>query len=205
MFYNFVLCLKLVFLFSIFHLLSHLSVSCLGPNSHPKPVYVFKLPHFPVTLSSSSIQSYYMDLIQQLGKNIQSIQNENSALLARYSDFVFVLNSDRTFFKWLHWSSFLQVLLLAWFDPHIVFTAAGRIKWFPESLQDRHSHISHTFGHVARGLTAARREAAGSHKTWAEEPRLQGPYEPDPDSITKGWVDLLHQTLTDVFFPFFIR
>lgn len=44
---------------------------------------VFKLPDFPVSLSMHTIQSYYSELILQLGKSIFSIQNENPALLAR--------------------------------------------------------------------------------------------------------------------------
>uniref|UniRef100_A0A3Q0SBF3 DENN domain containing 3 n=1 Tax=Amphilophus citrinellus TaxID=61819 RepID=A0A3Q0SBF3_AMPCI len=50
----------------------------------PKPVKVFKLPDFPVSLSFHSVQGYYMELIQQLGKAIFSVQSENSAMLARY-------------------------------------------------------------------------------------------------------------------------
>ncbi|XP_050932332.1 DENN domain-containing protein 3 isoform X2 [Lates calcarifer] len=50
----------------------------------PKPVKVFKLPDFPASLSFHSVQSYYSELIQQLGKAIFSVQNENSTLLARF-------------------------------------------------------------------------------------------------------------------------
>ncbi|GAA6227072.1 DENN domain-containing protein 3-like isoform X2 [Lates japonicus] len=50
----------------------------------PKPVKVFKLPDFPPSLSFHSVQSYYSELIQQLGKAIFSVQNENSTLLARF-------------------------------------------------------------------------------------------------------------------------
>uniref|UniRef100_A0A665WJ76 DENN domain-containing protein 3-like n=1 Tax=Echeneis naucrates TaxID=173247 RepID=A0A665WJ76_ECHNA len=50
----------------------------------PKPVKVFKLPDFPASLSFHSVQSYYSELIQQLSKAIFSIQNENSAMLARF-------------------------------------------------------------------------------------------------------------------------
>uniref|UniRef100_A0A3P8RL27 DENN domain containing 3 n=1 Tax=Amphiprion percula TaxID=161767 RepID=A0A3P8RL27_AMPPE len=53
-------------------------------KSPPKPVKVFKLPDFPASLSFHSVQSYYSELIQQLGKAIFSVQNENSALLARF-------------------------------------------------------------------------------------------------------------------------
>ncbi|XP_075905416.1 DENN domain-containing protein 3-like [Nelusetta ayraudi] len=49
----------------------------------PKPVKVFKLPDFPVSLSMHTVQSYYSELILQLGKSIFSTQNENPALLAR--------------------------------------------------------------------------------------------------------------------------
>uniref|UniRef100_A0A3Q3VPS0 UDENN domain-containing protein n=1 Tax=Mola mola TaxID=94237 RepID=A0A3Q3VPS0_MOLML len=45
---------------------------------------VFKLPDFPTSLSIYSVQSYYSELIQQLGKAIFSVQNENSSLLARF-------------------------------------------------------------------------------------------------------------------------
>uniref|UniRef100_A0A3Q1EI06 DENN domain containing 3 n=1 Tax=Acanthochromis polyacanthus TaxID=80966 RepID=A0A3Q1EI06_9TELE len=55
-----------------------------GLKSPPKPVKVFKLPDFPVSLSFYSVQGYYSELIQQLGKAIFSVQNENSALLARF-------------------------------------------------------------------------------------------------------------------------
>lgn len=52
-----------------------------------KPVKIFKLPDFPASMSMHSVQNYYSELIQQLGKTIFSIQNENPALLARYSVF----------------------------------------------------------------------------------------------------------------------
>lgn len=51
----------------------------------PKPVKVFQLPDFPVSLSTHTVQSYYSELILQLGKTIFSIQNENPAMLARCS------------------------------------------------------------------------------------------------------------------------
>ncbi|CAN9514261.1 unnamed protein product [Ophioblennius macclurei] len=51
---------------------------------HPKPVKVFKLPDFPSYLSFNSVQGYYFELIQQLGKSIFSAQKESSALLARF-------------------------------------------------------------------------------------------------------------------------
>uniref|UniRef100_A0A3B4TWN3 DENN domain containing 3 n=1 Tax=Seriola dumerili TaxID=41447 RepID=A0A3B4TWN3_SERDU len=60
---------------------------CLCPlalRTPPKPVKVFKLPDFPASLSFHSVQSYYSELIQQLGKAIFSVQNENSTLLARF-------------------------------------------------------------------------------------------------------------------------
>ncbi|XP_041799023.1 DENN domain-containing protein 3-like [Chelmon rostratus] len=50
----------------------------------PKPVKVFKLPDFPASLSIHSVQSYYSELIQQLGKAIFSVQSENRTLLARF-------------------------------------------------------------------------------------------------------------------------
>ncbi|KAM7383540.1 hypothetical protein PAMP_003184 [Pampus punctatissimus] len=50
----------------------------------PKCIKVFKLPDFPASLSFHSVQSYYSELIQLLGKAIFSVQNENSTLLARF-------------------------------------------------------------------------------------------------------------------------
>ncbi|XP_029927872.1 DENN domain-containing protein 3-like isoform X2 [Myripristis murdjan] len=50
----------------------------------PKPVNVFKLPDFPAALSFHSVQSYYSELILQLGKAIFCVPPENSALLARF-------------------------------------------------------------------------------------------------------------------------
>uniref|UniRef100_A0A3Q4H9C8 DENN domain containing 3 n=1 Tax=Neolamprologus brichardi TaxID=32507 RepID=A0A3Q4H9C8_NEOBR len=55
-----------------------------APSTTPKPIKVFKLPDFPASLSFHSVQSYYIELIQQLGKAIFSVQSENSAMLARY-------------------------------------------------------------------------------------------------------------------------
>lgn len=51
----------------------------------PNLVKMFKLPEFPASLSIHSVQSYYSELIQQLGKAIFSARNDNPALLARYS------------------------------------------------------------------------------------------------------------------------
>ncbi|XP_017280436.1 DENN domain-containing protein 3 [Kryptolebias marmoratus] len=65
-------------------LFSGIIVSDSALKSPPKPVKVLKLPLFPVTLSFSSVQSFFIELIQQLGKAIDSIQNENSSLLARF-------------------------------------------------------------------------------------------------------------------------
>ncbi|KAK2844521.1 hypothetical protein Q5P01_011180 [Channa striata] len=50
----------------------------------PSPVKMFRLPDFPASLSFRSVQSYYNELVQQFGKAIFSVQNENSALLARF-------------------------------------------------------------------------------------------------------------------------
>ncbi|XP_031708722.1 DENN domain-containing protein 3-like isoform X1 [Anarrhichthys ocellatus] len=50
----------------------------------PKPPQVFKLPDFPASLSLHSVQNYYSELIQLLGKAIFSVQKENSTLLARF-------------------------------------------------------------------------------------------------------------------------
>uniref|UniRef100_A0A3P9CEM5 DENN domain containing 3 n=1 Tax=Maylandia zebra TaxID=106582 RepID=A0A3P9CEM5_9CICH len=55
-----------------------------APSTTPKPIKVFKLPDFPASLSFHSVQSYYIELIQQLGKAIFSVQSENPAMLARY-------------------------------------------------------------------------------------------------------------------------
>lgn len=54
-----------------------------------------------------SVQNYYSELIQQLGKTIFSIQNENPALLARYS--VFFLPS----------ASFLILSILLLMTPNL--------------------------------------------------------------------------------------
>uniref|UniRef100_A0A3P9Q2C8 DENN domain containing 3 n=1 Tax=Poecilia reticulata TaxID=8081 RepID=A0A3P9Q2C8_POERE len=50
----------------------------------PDPVKVFKLPEFPVFLSSHTVQAYYSELIQLLGNAIFSVQTESSSLLARF-------------------------------------------------------------------------------------------------------------------------
>lgn len=98
---------------------------------------------------------------------------------------------------------FLQVLLLARFNQHVVFKAAGRVKWLPESLQDRHGYISYTLGHTARGLTGPRREAASPQKTWAKETPLQGPSERTvPDQPTKALLDVLHQMVISQMLSF---
>ncbi|XP_029359761.1 DENN domain-containing protein 3-like isoform X2 [Echeneis naucrates] len=65
-------------------LVPRLIVSDPALRTPPKPVKVFKLPDFPASLSFHSVQSYYSELIQQLSKAIFSIQNENSAMLARF-------------------------------------------------------------------------------------------------------------------------
>ncbi|XP_053743781.1 DENN domain-containing protein 3-like isoform X2 [Synchiropus splendidus] len=49
-----------------------------------KPVKVFQLPDFPPSLSFTSVQSYYSELIQRLSEAIAFFQNENSTLLARF-------------------------------------------------------------------------------------------------------------------------
>ncbi|XP_056142599.1 DENN domain-containing protein 3-like [Lampris incognitus] len=54
----------------------------------PKAINVFKLPEFPASLSFHSVQGYYSELIQQLGKAIFYAQTEDSALLARYPCFL---------------------------------------------------------------------------------------------------------------------
>ncbi|XP_067366197.1 DENN domain-containing protein 3-like isoform X2 [Channa argus] len=48
------------------------------------PVKMLRLPDFPASLSFHCVQSYYNELVQQLGKAIFSVQNQNSALLARF-------------------------------------------------------------------------------------------------------------------------
>uniref|UniRef100_A0A673B4I4 DENN domain-containing protein 3-like n=1 Tax=Sphaeramia orbicularis TaxID=375764 RepID=A0A673B4I4_9TELE len=66
-------------------LLAFLPSFCLVAVRTPaKPAKVFKLPDFPASLSFHSVQSYYSELIQQLGKAIFSVQHENSTLLARF-------------------------------------------------------------------------------------------------------------------------
>ncbi len=62
-----------------------LSLCLLVLRTSPKLVNVFELPDFPASLSIHTVQSYYSELIQQLGKAIFSVQNENPTLLARYS------------------------------------------------------------------------------------------------------------------------
>uniref|UniRef100_A0A8C4EMC3 UDENN domain-containing protein n=1 Tax=Dicentrarchus labrax TaxID=13489 RepID=A0A8C4EMC3_DICLA len=64
--------------------LHFISLCLLALRTTPKPVRVFQLPDFPVSLSFHSIQSYYSELIQQLGKAIFSVQNEKPTLLARF-------------------------------------------------------------------------------------------------------------------------
>nr|XP_023010278.2 DENN domain-containing protein 3 [Maylandia zebra] len=64
--------------------LSKILLSDPAPSTTPKPIKVFKLPDFPASLSFHSVQSYYIELIQQLGKAIFSVQSENPAMLARY-------------------------------------------------------------------------------------------------------------------------
>ncbi|KAM9353017.1 DENN domain-containing protein 3-like [Symphorus nematophorus] len=65
-------------------LLTRIIVSDAALRTTPKPAKVFKLPDFPFSLSIHSVQSYYSELIQQLGKAIFSVQNENPTLLARF-------------------------------------------------------------------------------------------------------------------------
>ncbi|KAM4579659.1 DENN domain-containing protein 3-like isoform 1-T2 [Odontesthes bonariensis] len=65
-------------------LLTRIMMSDSALKIPPKPVKVFKLPDFPVSLSFHSVQSYYTELIQLLGKSIFTVQNENSTLLARF-------------------------------------------------------------------------------------------------------------------------
>lgn len=61
-----------------------LSLFLLALRMTPKPVKVFKLPNFPASHSTHSVQTYYAELIQQLSKAICSAQNDSPALLARY-------------------------------------------------------------------------------------------------------------------------
>ncbi|XP_038567498.1 DENN domain-containing protein 3-like isoform X2 [Micropterus salmoides] len=65
-------------------LLNRIMISDAALKAPLKPVKVFKLPDFPASLSSHSVQSYYSELIQQLGMAIFSVQNENPTLLARF-------------------------------------------------------------------------------------------------------------------------
>lgn len=50
----------------------------------PKPMKTFKLPEFPPPLAYQYVQSYYSELIGQLGKAINSPNPEDSSLMARY-------------------------------------------------------------------------------------------------------------------------
>ncbi|XP_076009823.1 DENN domain-containing protein 3-like isoform X3 [Genypterus blacodes] len=70
--------------FNRYTLLTGNIVSDPALRNSPKSVKVFKLPDFPVSLSIHSIPIYYSELIQQLGKAIFSVQNENPTLLARF-------------------------------------------------------------------------------------------------------------------------
>ncbi|KAM9310249.1 DENN domain-containing protein 3-like isoform 1-T2 [Pholidichthys leucotaenia] len=63
---------------------SGLTLSEPVPRTPQKPVKMFKLPDFPTSVSFHSVQSYYSELIQQIGKAISSVQNETPALLARF-------------------------------------------------------------------------------------------------------------------------
>ncbi|KAM3614824.1 uncharacterized protein V6R79_019413 [Siganus canaliculatus] len=65
-------------------LLTSIIMSYTALRSTPKPVKVFNLPDFPASLSVLSVQNYYSELIQQLGKAILSVQNDSPSLLARY-------------------------------------------------------------------------------------------------------------------------
>lgn len=68
--------------------LRSLPLCVLAARTPPKAPQVFKLPDFPASLSFHSVQNYYSELIQLLGKAIFSVQKENSTLLARYSAFI---------------------------------------------------------------------------------------------------------------------
>lgn len=70
------------------HIFSLPALCLLALRTTPKPTKVFKLPDFPASLSFHAVQSYHNELIQQLGKAIFSVQNENPTLLARYSAFI---------------------------------------------------------------------------------------------------------------------
>uniref|UniRef100_A0A3P9KUT9 UDENN domain-containing protein n=1 Tax=Oryzias latipes TaxID=8090 RepID=A0A3P9KUT9_ORYLA len=65
-------------------LLTRTVLSDMALKAPAKPVKVFGLPEFPASLSLHSVQSYYSELLHQLGKAIASVQNEDSALLARF-------------------------------------------------------------------------------------------------------------------------
>ncbi|XP_024122822.1 DENN domain-containing protein 3 [Oryzias melastigma] len=65
-------------------ILTRTGMSDTAPKSAAKLVKVFGLPDFPASLSLHSVQSYYGELLHQLGKAITSVQNEDSALLARF-------------------------------------------------------------------------------------------------------------------------
>lgn len=49
-----------------------------------KTVKVFRLPDFPPPLAYHYVQNYYADMVALLGKAINAMPPEESALLARY-------------------------------------------------------------------------------------------------------------------------
>lgn len=54
-----------------------------------------------------------------------------------------------------------------------MLAAAGRSRRLPEPLQDRHRHLPHTAGHMARGLSAPGGETASRQATGAQEIHTQ--------------------------------
>ncbi|XP_055359180.1 DENN domain-containing protein 3-like isoform X2 [Betta splendens] len=91
-------------------------------NAPPEPVKTFKLPDFPESLSFHSIQGFYGQLIQQLDKAISSVQNEDDALLARFSAFlVFPLPLRKHFC----------------FDGHLFFCRFYYLRGFISALYSR--------------------------------------------------------------------
>lgn len=90
-----------------------ISLCLLALRCTPKPVKVFKLPDFPATLSVHSVQSYYSELIHQLGKAIFSAQNEDPALLARYFSFLILSGTTLSYLLlYLYFNSYRSMLVL---------------------------------------------------------------------------------------------
>ncbi|XP_077433006.1 DENN domain-containing protein 3-like [Vanacampus margaritifer] len=99
-----------------------------APRMPPKPVKIFKLPEFPNCLSFHAVQSYYSQLIELLGKEIDSIQNDNSALLARY----YYLRGFTNLLCWRHLNALCDFQTLHKTDTAIFPTRV--VTWLVDSL-----------------------------------------------------------------------